>query len=732
MKSNSATRRFSDSSVLSVCFFLSGFASLAYQLIWTRLAYARFGVNAQVLSVVISVFMLGLLLGAILGAPLARWARKRGCSSLATYAMTEIFIGIGAAAVPWLFALGQKVLLSGGAMDSLPYSFFSALTLTLSILPFCTAMGMTYPLVMTHLQETSDPQERETSFSRLYVANVLGGLGGIVITAFFLVELLGFQGCLRIVCVFNLAAAGLCLWLAVRTPQIARRSTPVGRVSRPKDAGIWEFRLLFWTGFTSMGMEVVWTRAFTPILKTQVYSFAALLAVYMVATFVGSILYRRQKARRKLMGFPAILGMLAMTALLPVVINDPRMHDSVFLVLFSIVPFCAVLGYLTPRLVDDVSLGAPDAAGWAYAINLLGCILGPLTAGYLLLPMLGARAALLLLAVPLFAVFAARIFSKKSTPHPDFAWGGATLVLLVMAIFFSRNFEESFRGVTGKRTLRRDFVATVVASGEGLDKYLFVNGIGITRLVSITKYITHLPLLALDHPPKSALIICLGMGTSYRSSLSWGIETTSVELVPSVKELVPFYFPDLAGRVGRPGMNVIIDDGRRFLERTGKTYDVITIDPPPPVEAAGSSLLYSKEFYALARKRLAPGGILQQWYPDNGELVSLNAIARSLVESFPYVLVLPSCDRWGFHFLASDKPIHLPGFEEARRRMPAWAWRDLKEWKGEKATRSDLTRILRQAKNASIMVDANPKIVITDDKPFTEYFLLRRALFHTR
>ena len=48
-------------------------------------------------------------------------------------------------------------------------------------------------------------------------------------------------------------------------------------------------------------------------------------------------------------------------------------------------------------------------------------------------------------------------------------------------------------------------------------------------------------------------------------------------------------------------MHIVIDDGRRFLLRTNRLFDVITIDPPSPVEAAGSSLLYSREFYDVVK-----------------------------------------------------------------------------------------------------------------------------------
>ena len=76
----------------------------------------------------------------------------------------------------------------------------------------------------------------------------------------------------------------------------------------------------------------------------------------------------------------------------------------------------------------------------------------------------------------------------------------------------------------------------------------------------------------------------------------------------------------------------MVDDGRRYLERTGEKFDVIAIDPPPPVNAAASSLLYSEEFYAAAKRHLQPGGILPQWLPgcDDADRGRRNARAASI------------------------------------------------------------------------------------------------------
>jgi hypothetical protein len=125
---------------------------------------------------------------------------------------------------------------------------------------------------------------------------------------------------------------------------------------------------LFITGFSAMAMEVVWTRAFTPVLKTQVYSFAAIVFTYLGATFLGSLLYRMHLRRNTRRSLGELVALLGLTAFLPIIALDPRMlpagwyaglggffpnRGAVVLVLASICPICGILGYLTPSLIDQ-------------------------------------------------------------------------------------------------------------------------------------------------------------------------------------------------------------------------------------------------------------------------------------------------------------------------------------------------------------------------------------------
>jgi spermidine synthase len=711
-------------------FFVSGFCGLLYQVVWVRIAFATFGIVTPVLSVVLSVFMLGLSLGSWAGGKwIERITQKTKISAVFFYGLVELLIGIGAFTVPRLFEMGGAWMLPMGEMDSTKYLSLSALIISWSILPWCVLMGATFPFMMSYLKQLD--RANDTGFSFLYLANVVGAMCGTLVTALVLIEALGFSNTLLVAGCSNFAIAIVSCVAGFTQPSGGASknsaSIPVG-LFPPSKLPMAQNRLicfiLFLTGFASLAMEVIWTRAFTPILKTTIYSFALLLTTYLAATWMGSYIYRGHLRRQGILSISKLTAALALFSLLPVILNDPRLHSQASIVLFSIFPFCAILGYLTPKLIDEYSFGRPKDAGRAYAFNILGCIAGPLFAGYFLLPIAGAKLSLILLAIPL-------LFCALLCPRPVTAgriWrvasGGVTLLLLTTSLVLSQSYEEGTS--EGGRVVRRDYTATVVASGVGMEKRLLVNGIGITQLTPVTKVMAHLPLALLEHPPQSALVICFGMGTTFRSLMSWNIRTVAVELVPSVKETFSYFFSDAESLTKDPRAAVVIDDGRRFLKRTPESFDLITLDPPPPPEAAGSSLLYSEEFYALVQQRLRKGGILQQWFPAGEERI-LQAVARSLGRSFPHVRAFHSMEGWGYHFLASLSPIAIPTAAEMISRLPDLAQKDLLEWEKEKTLPEFLRNVLAREVAFDALLSKDERISITDDRPYNEYYFVRRT-----
>lgn len=719
-------------------FFLSGFCSLVCEVVWLRLAMAQFGVVTPLVSTVLSVFMAGLALGSWGAGRLVTRAQGAGARvPLRLYALAELVIGLSAFVVPASLRLGRGLILhagSGAVWGSLPYHLMAGSWIALTLLPFCVCMGATFPLALAAMGS-------RRSFSYLYLANVLGAACGTLASAFVLIELLGFSGTLKATAALNAAVAAAAFALAA-TPagsrpagpatsapgETAEGAAPGARLSAAPRRGL--LAMLFVTGFVSMAMEIVWVRQFTPYLGTVVYAFAVLLALYLGATFLGSMAYRvRARSGESLVPLwiaAAVCGLLPLVAAdprLPLPIIDPAVPQPLDLLLgagrvaLGLIPFCAAIGFITPMLVDRLSAGDPDRAGRAYAVNVVGCILGPLAASFGLLPILGERGSIAVLALLLFiaAPFGGR---PRAALLAGAAVAGLALVLL------TRDHASQF----AHREVRRDYEATVVATDSTGRKELLVNGVGITTLTPITKMMVHLPMAFLGRPPESALVVCFGMGTSFRSALSWGVPTTAVDLVPSVPGFIGFYHEDGPDLLRSPLARVVIDDGRRLLERSPDQYDVITIDPPPPVEAAGSGLLYSKQFYTLARARLRPGGIVQQWFPG-GEAAILVSVARAVTESFPHVRVFQSVEGWGFHFLASDAPIPATSGEALAARLPPRAAADLVEWWRDVTPAEALERVVGQEVLPERIFAAAPGApALEDDRPINEYYLLRRTL----
>lgn len=726
--------------VAFLLFVVSGFCGLVYQIVWLRLAFAAFGIVTPVLSILLSSFMAGLALGSWLGGRLGGALQARSAPAAAiAYGLVECGIAAGAVLVPWAFGTGERALLSLGESSSGGYLFGSAIAIALPILLFATLMGTTFPLMMAFLR-ARQPGDAGT-FSFLYLGNVIGAMLGAALTAAVLVEALGFRATLLVAATGNVAI-GLVAFLLPRLatgPAATAPGAAAASATAPPAAtttpGLRRW-LLFATGFTSMAMEVAWTRAFTPVLATTVYAFAAVLTVYLAATWCGSGLYRRHLGAGRTASAATLLALLFPAALLPLVLNDPRWHGEVWIVLASIVPISALLGYLTPQLVDDHGRGDPAGAGTAYAINVLGCIAGPLVAGYTLLPALGVKGTLLAcaLAYPAFLLAAG---GRRQA-----AWfGGVATGAAALAIAFTSTRTHEDASVYSRAEVRRDHVATVVAHTvdnpqlpEKDNKRMLVNGIGITTLTDLTKVMAHLPLAVRERPPESTLVICFGMGTTFRSLTSWGGRTTAVELVPSVAASFGYYWSDAEAVLARPGARIVVDDGRRFLKRTQERFDLVTIDPPPPVEAGGSSLLYTSEFYAILRERLSPTGVLQQWFPG-GEDAIMRAVLNTVVQSFPHVLVYRAFEAGpetppnlaGIHILAATWPLVAPTAEQAIARMPEAARRDLVEWHPAMPLAVAWDYVLKQRIDVATLLPANARLGITDDRPFNEYFWLRRT-----
>ena len=379
-------------------------------------------------------------------------------------------------------------------------------------------------------------------------------------------------------------------------------------------------------------------------------------------------------------------------------------HCLLFYVAASVIlfPLGLLSGAVFPLATRILDAESVDAAGErvarAYTWNTVGAVVGGLLGGFVIAPHLDLFQGIYAL-VALYAATAlvgAALLAAGSTGRDGtLALAGVALTLVLIAVVRLGD-EDRFRqrlrasrpgaemlyhqtGVQGITTV------LTLAGDPGPASMLLVNHTGMTARVTDTKMMAHVPLLL--HPdPEDTLVICFGMGTTYRSAVSHGRSVTVVELVDEVFEAFPFFHLDAEQVRAYPRGRMVTNDGRSFLKLSSARYDVITVDPPPPIDGAGVNHLYSLDFLELARDRLKPGGLMTHWIPLPGSLAGVDdwetfgMLLRTFAEAFPHTLEIPSGNRIGVHVVGSMQPIEVSDERIRARLADPNVARDASEW----------------------------------------------------
>jgi hypothetical protein len=191
-----------------------------------------------------------------------------------------------------------------------------------------------------------------------------------------------------------------------------------------------------------------------------------------------------------------------------------------------------------------------------------------------------------------------------------------------------------------------------------------------------------------------------------------------------------YFYPDADAVLADPRGQLIISDGRNYVELTDQMFDAIVVDPPPPIESAGTGVLYSREFYAAAARRLNPGGVMMEWIPYGQRLDEFEAHVRTFANVFAQVTLAFGPGGNGVFMLGSSSPVKFspaaiasvlarPGVTENLSTAPDSPAHDSVAW-------SQLIPSLVFATTDAVRSAVGPGPIITDDHPRTEYFLLRR------
>ena len=615
-----------------------GFSALSWEGVWQLQASLAFGISAAGTALTLAATMGGMTLGSIAAGSWLR-TRENTLQPLRLYGALELVVGLSGLLVLPGFRLLEQ--LDAAVYATLPSAapFLHGAGMGLLIAPASMAMGATVPVFQLVARA------HKTRISGLYASNTAGAALGVLALSFFVLPRVGVAlACVLLSSINGIVAA--LAWVLRAPPRKA------GHAATRQDAPALSPRVALWvvgfTGFATFALEVVWFRAMRAAFWSTSGTFAILLAAVLLPLAAGArvvpVLRRRGVGPGSLLACSGAAILLATPLIerFDLAIGVSPVYAVALvtwlgLSLLTIGPAVLCLGTALPWCLEDNP--APRETGRLYAANAFGSVTGALFAAWLLLPALGASRSAWAIGVGVI-LLAAWVASRGR--GLILAAGAASLA--VAAAYTSspgRDRVQFSAGLDGHAILAHDegpdFTASVVEGPAG-ERLLFIDGFVATSDhpggSHYMEWMGRLPAV-LHHAPKRGLVICFGTGQTANGLREEGVaELDVVELSSAIFDLAP-HFPSNDRVLEDPRVTPITMDGRAWLRRTERQYDVITLEPMPP-NFAGVNALYSHEFYEIMAKRLAPGGIVAQWLPIH-MLTTRHArsIARTFLASFP-------------------------------------------------------------------------------------------------
>ena len=683
-------RRHSPFITLCLLFLLSGACGLTYQVLWLRLLALVFGVTVHAASTVLASFMAGLALGSMLAERLVR----RG-HPLKVFAALEAGIAISALATPALLSLATSAYrpLSAAFPDSLALLTVARFVCSAAVLLVPTMlMGATLP-VLSHASIVRTASA--TRLGTLYAVNTTGAMAGALLTGYVLIGDLGIQRTFLAAAAVNLlVAAGA--WMLSRTAAPTTAPAPAPGTMSPNVAGpvtvtsagravsatvvVWVMAV---SGFAALALEIVWFRVLVQFLPATSYAFTTMLATVLGGIAFGSAVASRSLARPRdwsavlayTQGATSLVVLVSLAALGATYAAGWRTSGLTQGAAAAILPASLLMGYAFPVALTlwtragAAGGGMPRAVGHLYSANVLGGIAGAVASGFLLLPLLGSRRALIALAGLYLATSLVMLG----------ATGRRRGALVLVALFAGAvrlvpdPFEAALerRHGRGERIFwREEGVQTSVSIHTRAFRgwLMYLDGLhqasDAPEMVKLHRLIGHLPMVL--HPnPQRALVVGLGGGATPGAVSQYDADVLVVELSDSVRKGAEFFKHVNYDLLSRPNVRLRVDDGRNFLALTRERFDVITADLIQP-EHAGAGNLYSREYFTLVKNALTADGIALQWIGHRPD-TQYKLIMRTFLDAFPETTL------WldGQLMVGSVRPLTLsPALVDAKRARP--------------------------------------------------------------
>jgi spermidine synthase len=718
---------------LAVLFFLSGACALIYQVLWLRQLSLIFGVTVYAASTVLATFMAGLAIGSAAAGRLSERVRR----PLLWFGAAEALIGVTALLSPValdVVTAGYVALAPGLESRALATVLRFVCSAAVLLVP-TILMGATLPLVLQ--SSVIDAPGVAARLSLLYGINTAGAVAGCLLAGFVLIGGLGIAATSRIAAGVNVAIGVAAILMARRALAVARDVAQDGSVNPGRESpGRWLiFAAFVLSGLASLALEVVWFRSLVLYYPATTYAFTAMLATVLIGIAAGSLVAAPILRRRapSLWAFGALHAAAGIAA-----VAGAQVHGSLYQpasaasglmrgTVIAVLPTSLCLGMAFPvgvRLWDGPARRAGRQLGTLYAGNVAGALVGSLLAGFVLLAQFGSARSLVLMAgVSLTTGILILIGDIRRAPLISSVV--AAIAITTFAVLADDTPDPFTTGLTrrypsaGHVFMRDEGVQTTVSvhMREMGGRQLYLDGLHQASdgpdVVRLHRQIGHLPVL-LHARPARALVIGLGGGATPGAVSLHPLDVDLVELASGVVKGASWFSHINENLLSRPNVRLYVDDARNHLLLGRSRYDVITADVIQPTHA-GAGMLYSREYFTLARRALTENGVMVQWIGLRSRL-HYELIARTFQHVFPETSVWVN----GSLLIGSIRPLDVREAELAERfavaalqpSLAAAGFRDPESLLGHHvASPEDLRRF----------IGTGP--ILTDDRPLLEYYL---------
>jgi spermidine synthase len=660
--------------VVYTLFFVSGACGLIYEVVWSRMMTLIFGRSVLAVGTVLAAFMLGLALGSYV---LGKYA-DRHRNPLRLYAVYEIGAGVSALiASLLLIRITPLYVWVHATFGEIPVAFALVrflIAFALLIVP-TVLMGATLPILSRVIVKRLSHIGQELGL--LYAINTIGAVAGSLAAGFYLISRFGMQGAVYTAVAGNLAV-GAAAWFASNRAGAAGTAgpmTPAAQAAPPVPAIRRMHRLVLWafalSGLTSFAYEIFWTRSLVFLIGNTTYAFTLMLTAFLLGIALGgyAIRFLADIIRNPLMLFAVIEVLIGVSsaAALPLlffVVRSPVIHA--FVVRFSgqleLLALSNFVASLSLMLLPATLIGATlplmgkiifsdlqntgTTVGRIYAINTLGNVLGALLPGLLIMPLMGIQKGIFLMAVLNIALGIVLALARWKHAAAAAAVTAACFMLFASALVrtpISFKFPSESEKARDEVLYYREggLVTTKVwISAATGHKVISVDGINIGGTGGSDykqQILAHLPKLLLKSY-SSELTIGLGsgilMGESARHAALKKI--VCVEISKGVVEGSRYFERENFHILSDPRSRIVVDDVVDFLETSTDRFDIISADEKTAGKYATNSFSYSKEYYALLRRHIAPGGLVIQWMPTDLPHSQYALAIRTFLDEFPH------------------------------------------------------------------------------------------------